>query len=198
MKRTFIILSILLLSLIGNTQNTYKDSLQKHIDHYVDKHEVVKGEDRKYLQFYPIDEKYRVEAKFERKDNSPWFKMESSGPIKPMYRVYGLVKFVIDGKALQLNIYQSQSLMTMNEYKDYLFIPFTDKSSQTTSYPGGRYLEVNATELNDNLIVLDFNKVYNPYCAYVSGVYNCPIPPKENELAVPILAGEKQFLKEHH
>ena len=198
MKSTFIILTVLFLSLIGNSQNNYKDSLQKHIDNYVAKHEVVKGEDRKYLQFYPVDEKYRVRAMFEKKNNSPWFKMDASGPIKPMYRVYGVVTFEIDGKSLHLNIYQSQSLMTMNEYKDYLFIPFTDSTSQTTSYPGGRYLEVNATEIIDNSIVLDFNKVYNPYCAYVSGVYSCPIPPKENVLTIPIFAGEKQFLKDHH
>jgi uncharacterized protein (DUF1684 family) len=52
-------------------------------------------------------------------------------------------------------------------------------------------------DIVNNKVVIDFNKVYNPYCAYVSGIYNCPIPPKENNLTIAIKAGEKANGKEH-
>jgi uncharacterized protein (DUF1684 family) len=50
--------------------------------------------------------------------------------------------------------------------------------------------------LKNNTLQLDFNKAYNPYCAYTTG-YHCPIPPKENHLAVAIKAGEMNFGKGH-
>jgi uncharacterized protein len=102
---------------------------------------------------------------------------------------------VLNGKPLQLNLYQSQSLMGNEEYKDYLFLPFTDETSGHGSYDGGRYIDITLGEIHDGKVVIDFNKAYNPYCAYVSGKYNCPIPPKENNLKVKIASGEKGFLK---
>jgi uncharacterized protein len=68
-----------------------------------------------------------------------------------------------------------------------LFIPFRDATSGKTTYGSGRYLEAT---LDGNQAVLDFNLAYNPYCAYSDG-WSCPIPPLENWLNIPILAGEK-------
>ncbi|MDG1428784.1 MAG: DUF1684 domain-containing protein, partial [Crocinitomicaceae bacterium] len=69
-----------------------------------------------------------------------------------------------------------------------LFIPFRDKTSRHETYGGGRYLDVQIPDRD--MMHLDFNLAYNPYCAY-SHRYSCPIPPEENTLNVSILAGEK-------
>jgi uncharacterized protein (DUF1684 family) len=68
--------------------------------------------------------------------------MESSGPIKKNYRVYGIIHFTINDTAVTLNIYQSQDLMTTKEYKDHLFIPFTDATSGEETYESGRYIDL--------------------------------------------------------
>src|SRR5258705_10327108 len=129
MKKIFLIPVTLVLFIVAYSQKTYKDSLQSYIDNYVKDHEVVKGDDKKYLQFYPIDERYRVKAKFEKANNSNWFLMETSGHEKKLYRVYGTVSFSIQDTTLKLNIYQSQDLMQDPQYKDYLLLLFTDKTS---------------------------------------------------------------------
>lgn len=94
-----------------------------------------------------------------------------------------------------MNLYQSQGLMGSNEYKNYLFLPFTDATTGVETYESGRYIDLLTTDIVNNTVTIDFNKAYNPYCAYVSDVYNCPIPPKENHLRVAIRAGEKMYGK---
>lgn len=193
----------LLLLFIATTGNafaqemTYKDSIELYQSEYVKNHEVVTGNEKKKMTFFPADEKYRVLCRFEKKENEPWFRMESTGPIKRNYRVYGKIYFSINDTALELNIYQSQELMLTEKYRDHLFIPFTDATSGSGTYTGGRYLDINIPDIVNNHLLLDFNKAYNPYCAYVSGIYNCPIPPPENSLPVAIQAGEKTFANPH-
>ena len=80
------------------------------------------------------------------------------------------------------------------EYKNHLFLPFTDLSNGEKSYTGGRFIDLEIP--NSDVIVIDFNKAYNPYCAY-SPDYSCPIPPAENHLNVNILAGVMKPKKEH-
>lgn len=196
MKRIFAFIFLLIPSLLW-AQDSYEVAALKHIDNYIQTHEVVKGEDRRFLSFYPVAKTFRVEARFEPKKNSPWFLMETSGTQKKMYRVYGTLTFAINDTVQHLNVYQSQSLMQTDQYKNYLFLPFTDATSGVETYPVGRYLDLTMEEIRDGKVILDFNKAYNPYCAYVSGVYNCPIPPKENRLSVAIKAGEKAFGKDH-
>jgi uncharacterized protein len=88
-------------------------------------------------------------------------------------------------------------LMNRPEYADYLFVPFTDATTGNETYGSGRYIDLRLGDIKNNTVLLDFNKCYNPYCAYTSG-YNCPIPPKENRLAVAVKAGEKVFPKHIH
>lgn len=187
----------ILISFSGRAQDSYKDSLQKYLTDYVTKHEVVAGEDKHFLNFYPIDEKYKVTAIFEKKPDSKWFSMETSGITKKTFRVYGVLHFTINDTAVSLNIYQSQNLMNTDEYKNHLFLPFTDLSNGEETYSAGRYIDMGTADIVNNKVIIDFNKAYNPYCAYVSGKYNCPIPPKENQLPVVIAAGEKTFAKSH-
>ena len=176
---------------------TYKDSIESYFKKYVKEHEVVAGKDKELISFFPVNEKYLINCRFERTVNSPWFRMESSGPIKKNYRVYGIIHFTIHDTTVSLNIFQSQDLMAMAKYRDHLFIPFTDATSGQETYESGRYIDLEIEDINNDKILIDFNRAYNPYCAYVSGVYNCPIPPAENRLAVAIRAGEKAFAKPH-
>ncbi|WP_057939025.1 DUF1684 domain-containing protein [Algoriphagus resistens] len=136
--------------------------------------------------FYPIDEKYHVVAKFEKLPAQSLFQMKTTANTIKDYDVYGIATFTLEGKEYQLNIYQSHQLRTQEKYKDYLFLPFTDLTNGHETYGGGRYMAL-AIPVGD-IIELDFNKAYNPYCAYASG-YACPIPPKENDLQVAIKAG---------
>ena len=194
------ILWIILCFLIANisfAQKSYKDSIETYLKKYVKEHEVVTGKDKELISFFPVNEKYRISCKFERTPNSQWFKMESSGQIKRNYRTYGIIHFTINDTAVTLNIYQSQELMATTEYRDHLFIPFTDATSGEETYESGRYIDFEISVIKNDRIIIDFNKAYNPYCAYVSGKYNCPIPPAENRLAVAIRAGEKVFKKIH-
>ena len=81
-------------------------------------------------------------------------------------------------------------------YKLFIF-PFTDATSGEESYINGRYIDLSLSDIKNDKLIIDFNFAYNPYCAYVSNLYNCPIPPKENDLPVAIRAGEKTFPKSH-
>jgi uncharacterized protein (DUF1684 family) len=156
---------------------------------------VVRGTEKKYFQFYPINENYRVTAKFVKATGNKWFSMETSGVQKKTYRVYGTVSFTIHDTLVKANIYQSQNLLADPKYKDYLALMFTDKTTGEETYEAGRYIDLTLVDIKNDRLVIDFNKAYNPYCAYVKGKYNCPIPPSENYLPVAIEAGEKSFGK---
>ncbi|GLB50612.1 DUF1684 domain-containing protein [Neptunitalea lumnitzerae] len=150
-------------------------------------------EDRKTfkgLDFFPIDTLFRVTARFEETPFEPSFRMKTTTDRAPEYKRYGIASFTLKGKEYRLNVYQSQELMLVEGYEDYLFIPFLDATSGTETYGGGRYLD--ATIPDGTTMVLDFNKAYNPYCAY-NKRYSCPLVPKENTLDVSIKAGVKKF-----
>lgn len=195
MKKIVLVLLCIWLAKPSFSQKAYTDSIKQYISKYVQQHEVVKGSDKKHMHFFDVDPVYRVQARLERKENMPWFAMPTSGSMKQMQRVFGVLHFRIRGKDLQLNLYQSQSLMGTAEYKDFLFLPFTDATTGKSTYDGGRYIDLVLGDIKNNVVTIDFNKAYNPYCAYVSGIYNCPIPPRENQLAVEITAGEKKYDK---
>jgi uncharacterized protein len=196
MKKLFTGIFVLAIT-YGHCQDYYKDSMISYHTNYVQNHEVVTGTDKELFRFFPVDEKYKITALFEKKNDSKWFSMETSGTIRKIFRVYGVLRLVINDTTVRMNIYQSQNLFNSDEYKDQLFLPFTDLTSGEETYDAGRYIDLVIGDITDNKIVIDFNKAYNPYCAYVSGKYNCPIPPKENDLPVTIPAGEKLFEKAH-
>jgi uncharacterized protein (DUF1684 family) len=197
MRIFWVIVSFLFVHFSFAQNKSYTDSVETFLKKYVKEHEVVTGKDKELMTFFPLDEKYRISCRFERTPNSPWFRMESSGQIKRNYRTYGILHFIINDTALTLQIYQSQDLMTSAQYRDHLFIPFTDATSGEETYESGRYIDLEIKDINKDGLMIDFNKAYNPYCAYVSGKYNCPIPPAENRLTVAIRAGEKAFKKTH-
>ncbi|MFV8336406.1 DUF1684 domain-containing protein [Flavobacterium sp. RSP29] len=144
----------------------------------------------KTLDFYPIDEKFFVSAKFVRTKKEKPFEMKTSTDRKPLYVKYGELSFTIDGRDLKLNVYKDIELSKKKEYKDYLFLPFSDLTSGNESYLGGKYIDVRIPK--GNTIVIDFNTAYNPYCVY-NPKYSCPKVPLENDLNIEIKAGVKKF-----
>lgn len=200
--RKLIFLLLFSITLTGCSQSSTKDSyiqeIRKHrydinIE-FADKKTTIltKKNFKKFsaLEFFPIDTNYKIEAKFELIENPVLFEMQTSTDRKPIYKTYGVATFELNGKTHKLQVYQNQELILDPEYTDYLFIPFMDTTNGNLSYGGGRYLDL--TIPKDDTIVLDFNKAYNPYCAY-NDEYSCPIPPRENHLDIAINAGVKVF-----
>ncbi len=144
----------------------------------------------KGLDFYPIDEKYIVEAIFIRTKKEKSFKMKTTTSRTPIYKKYGELHFSIDGKELKLNVYQNVDLKKKPGYDDYLFLPFSDLTCGKDSYIGGRYIDMRIPK--SGKVTIDFNQAYNPYCAY-NYEYSCPIVPLENDLDIEINAGVKKF-----
>jgi uncharacterized protein len=144
----------------------------------------------KTLDFYPINEKFFVTAKFIRTEDEKPFEMKTSTDRKPLYVKYGEAHFEIDGKSFKLNIYRNIELSENEESKDYLFLPFSDLTCGKESYIGGKYIDMKTPK--GDAIVIDFNTSYNPYCAY-NNKYSCPKVPLENDLNIEIKAGVKKF-----
>ena len=173
------------------------DSIKTFRADYIQNHELLTAADQKaFLRFYPLNPAYRVAARFEKYVDSPWFPMRTSGKTAQIQRKYGRLTFRIHDTVVHLMVYQGKELMQKEATRDYLFIPFTDATSGIDSYGGGRYIDCMIGDIQNSVLVLDFNKAYNPYCAYTTG-YNCPIPPKENDLPVAIRAGESNYGKAH-
>ena len=136
--------------------------------------------------FYAIDSTYRVLAKFVKIKNPKSIAFPtSSGKIKK-YDTYAIAEFDLKGNHFKLPVYQSHTLRETEEYKDYLFLPFTDYTSGVETYGAGRYIDLRIPQ--GDTIIIDFNKAYNPFCAY-SPNYSCPIPSEENDLKTEIKAG---------
>jgi uncharacterized protein (DUF1684 family) len=143
------------------------------------------------LDFYKIDSTYRVKAKLKLDLQKKKFAMKTTTSRLPVYANYGVASFKLHGRKFKINIYQNVALSLKEEYKDYLFMLFTDKTSGVTSYAGGRYLDLRIPKKGEDFII-DFNKAYNPYCAY-SHKYSCPIPPEEDYFDIEIKAGVKKW-----
>jgi uncharacterized protein (DUF1684 family) len=160
------------------------------------KNSPLKKDDLAYLRFFKPDSTYKVTAVFKRIQKSRPFEMPTYSDTNKTYVKYGELKFRLHGRKQSLTVYRSLSLQSLPQYRDYLFLPFKDKTNGMESYGGGRYIDLRTGDIKNNTVELDFNKAYNPYCAYSNG-YHCPIPPAANHLSASVEAGEKNFAKEH-
>jgi uncharacterized protein (DUF1684 family) len=156
----------------------------------------LKAADLSYLRFYAPDSSYRLSATLVTTPGSEPFTMLTYSGARKEYVKYGELRFERAGKQDTLSVYQSLDLHRLPQYRDYLFVPFKDLTNGEATYGGGRYLDFRMKDMQLGTCVLDFNKAYNPYCAYSEG-YSCPIPPKENHLSVRIEAGEMNFGRAH-
>jgi len=142
------------------------------------------------LNYYRPKVSFRKSASFERYDQATHFLMKTTTDRLPEYALYGMVSFRHKGNTFSLNVYQNIELTKKPGYENYLFIPFNDLTNDKTTYGGGRFLDL--TETGASTLLIDFNKAYNPYCAY-NHKYSCPIPPESNNLKIKIKAGEKKW-----
>jgi uncharacterized protein len=160
-------------------RHSYKEDLIKN--------KVLGPGDTSYVKFYPPDQAFRVVATFTPAIGAAPFLARTHGPKMKAMKDYGTLSFTIHDTACTLHVYQMVNLIDGNASE--LFIPFTDVTSYETTFGGGRYMDITAGELRKGTCTLDFNRCYNPYCAYADG-YSCPIPPIENNLMVAITVGE--------
>ena len=144
------------------------------------------------LDFFKFDSIYMVNADFKRTPDETPFKMKTTTDREVDYIKYGEATFTIKDKILKLNVYQDLDMAKEVGQEEALFLPFMDNTNGVESYKGGRYIEVKLPK--DDKIFIDFNKAYNPYCAY-NKKYSCPIVPSENILYVRIEAGVKKYTK---
>lgn len=142
------------------------------------------------LKYYEIDYTYRVNGSLIRFDDGRTFSINTTGGGVYEYLIYGKVFFELKGKSFALNVYQGKRAAKSEQKKGALFIPFTDLTSGGLTYGGGRYLVLDVPD--DEILVMDFNMAYNPYCVY-NPDHSCPIPPKENDLNVMVDAGELMY-----
>ena len=136
------------------------------------------------LRYYPPDPSYSVAAALRLGQERPVVPMPTStGTIRNYQRV-GVLEFTFKGEKLSLGAFVEEGAREV----DGLFVPFVDATSGKETYPAGRYLDIPPT--TTGIYEIDFNKAYNPFCAYNS-TYECPYPPASNRLKVEIRAGEK-------
>ncbi len=197
MKNVFILILFLNLTLVFAQEKkieTAQDFQEKLNREYADSKESPLMEADlavfKNLDFFPISEKYVINATFIRTKKEKVFQMKTSTNRLPEYKKYGELHFMLEGKNLRLNVYQNIDLIKKKDYKDYLFLPFSDLTNGTETYIGGRYIDVRIQK--GGKWTIDFNKAYNPYCAY-NYKYSCPIVPLDNDLPIEIKAGVKKF-----
>lgn len=138
------------------------------------------------LPFFPIDTAYRVIAQVQQHPDAQVISMATSSGESRDYRPWGELRFRLKGSLSSLTVYQSERQRRMPGFQDRLFLPFADATNGRTTYAGGRYLVLHKMEQDS--LVLDFNKAYHPYCAY-NPDYSCPIVPPRNRLDIIIPAG---------
>jgi uncharacterized protein (DUF1684 family) len=136
------------------------------------------------LKYFAADPSFVVPAVLRVADERPVFEMPTStGTIRRNVRV-GVLEFTIPGQAMTLGAFVEEGTKQIST----LFVPFADQTTGKETYPAGRYLDLHPTATN--IYTIDFNRAYNPYCAY-NNSYECPFPPPSNRLKIAVNAGEK-------
>jgi uncharacterized protein len=136
------------------------------------------------LDYFPTDPGWRVEARLEPYDPPKQIPIQNVVGIVEAQLSPGALVFEIDGKEHRLD-------PIIEEGTDELFVIFADETSGGETYGAGRYLYAKNPGPNGRT-TLDFNKAYNPPCAFTDFA-TCPLPPRQNRLEVRVEAGEKNY-----
>ena len=150
------------------------------------------SDDIQHIHHYDPDSSFRIRAHIERLHNEPTLRIPTSDGTSKAFVRYARLRFSIRGNECALTLYRSQELFVNPAYRDHLFLPFTDETNGVETYGAGRYIDLSVKDIRNGYVIIDFNQAYNPYCAYSNG-YRCPVPPVENNLLIPIRAGEKTY-----
>jgi uncharacterized protein (DUF1684 family) len=136
------------------------------------------------LPYYPVDPVYQVPAALTMAPGDEVLELPTSTGLRRKMRKIGALQFTLKGQALALTAFVDASTNDVSR----LFVPFGDLTSGAETYPGGRYLDLDRTATG--IYDLDFNRAYHPFCVF-NPTYDCPYPPKENRLPIPVRAGER-------
>jgi uncharacterized protein (DUF1684 family) len=139
------------------------------------------------LKYYPVNAKYRFTVRLQKYSSPDVVVMATSTGTQQGYLRYGSFELSLDGKEYRLQVFKPEH---SHGTEESLFVPFRDKTSGSETYGAGRYLDIPENETG--IYELDFNKAYNPFCAYNPN-YVCPMAPRENWLDIKIEAGEKLY-----
>jgi uncharacterized protein (DUF1684 family) len=137
------------------------------------------------LAYFAIDPAYSVPASLKPIHDDTVVEMPTSTGAQRKMRRAGTLEFMLKGQPLKLTAFVEVGAADVNR----LFVPFSDMTSGTETYPAGRYLDLDRTK--NGVYVVDFNRAYHPYC-YYNPTWDCPYPPAENRLKIPVRAGEKR------
>jgi uncharacterized protein len=136
------------------------------------------------LKYFPVDPAFSVPAALSLSNDRPVFDMPTStGTLRKMQRV-GQLQFSLQGQPMTLDAFVENGTQQITS----LFVPFADQTTGTETYSAGRYLDLKPT--STGFYVIDFNRAYNPTCAY-NPTWECPYPPASNRLKLAVRAGEK-------
>lgn len=138
------------------------------------------------LKYFPVDLKYRVPATFFPTAGAARMTVEATQGGPQELPLAGKLTFELEGRPFQLDAFVDA------DEPDSLFVIFKDATSVRETYPVGRYVYVPKPRPGESRVVLDFNKAFNPLCAYGPWFF-CPIPPKQNHLPLAIPVGEKNY-----
>jgi uncharacterized protein (DUF1684 family) len=192
---------LLFLFIIFSSSKFFSQNLNAHREKYkqdflADPRSPLKEEDLKYLDFFSELTSAVVQAEFQKTPAEQPFEMPTYSGATRTYRKYGIAYFTWGPFSSSVALYENMKNISNPLYKDHLFLPFTDLTNGEVTYGGGRYLDMSKVDVEDGKLTIDFNKAYNPWCAYSDG-FNCPIPPIENKLPYAIEAGEKTYKGEY-
>jgi len=146
------------------------------------------------LPYFPVDTNWNKKAKVKIDTSEAPFYMSTTTDRLPLYRKYAILTFIQNDSIFTLQAYQNLDHKKKNPEYNSLFIPFKDLTNGHETYGGGRYLDIEIPSGNQTNI--DFNKAYNPYCAYHER-WSCPLPPFENYLTTAVKAGVKKYKSTH-
>ena len=137
------------------------------------------------LRYFPIDERFRLRARLRRAAAPQEAYLRTNRDGQAVMRYLGDLLFSLDGEEHSLKVYHAGEGVGPS-----VFVPFRDTTCGSESYSAGRYLTLELTE--NDAYELDFNRAFNPYCAYTEA-FECPFPPVENDLPISIRAGERAW-----
>src|SRR5262249_17745884 len=142
----------------------------------------------KGIEYYPIDAGWRVEGAFVLYDPPKSIPITNILGMVEDQKSPGAISFQVSGVTYQLDAVIEQG-------SKELFIMFADKTTGSETYGSGRYLY--APMPSNGRTIIDFNKAYNPPCAFTQFA-TCPLPPRQNRLPIAIQAGEKKYSGASH
>ncbi|MDH3648561.1 MAG: DUF1684 domain-containing protein [Saprospiraceae bacterium] len=132
---------------------------------------------------YPISSEWKIRAKFSPADSADTILLDDVQGMKRPYQPAGSLRFQVDSKSYEVTV--------LNSGEERYFLIFGDETNGVETYGGGRYLYPNMAD-KDGMTYIDFNKAFNPPCAFTDFA-TCLLPPPQNKIPVLVEAGEMNY-----